>query len=140
MSFTPQPASSGSASPASRVYTPGSSPALAESKPRAAAYLVAAGGMFVFFEGLLTGNIVVLLAGFFLFVAAFLIHGEPHHHVANGMVALLLVFLSLVFGFGGFYIGAILAGAGGVIAIVWSPPRPVVQSKLVPQSSPFQTG
>jgi predicted membrane protein len=120
--------------------TSGIPPASAEARPRVAAYLVVAGGLFVFLEGLLTGNIVVLLAGFFLFVVAFLIHGEPHHHTANGMLALLLVFLSLVFGLGGFYIGAILAAAGGVMAIVWSPPRPVVQSKLGPQSSPFQTG
>ena len=140
MSFTPQSGSRGSSASIPGGYTPGGAPAAAEARPRAAAYLVAAGGLFVFLEGLLTGNIVVLLAGFFLFVVAVLIHGEPHHHVANGMLALLLVFLSLVFGFGGFYIGAILAAAGGVMAIVWSPPKPVVQTRLGPQSSPFQTG
>jgi hypothetical protein len=117
----------------------GGSAVLAEPKPRAAAYLVAAGGLFVFLEGLLTGNIAMLLIGFFLFVAAALVHGEPRHHVADGMLALLLVFLSLVFGFGGFYIGALLAAVGGILSIVWSPPKPVLQSKVTPQSAPFQT-
>lgn len=111
-----------------------------EARPRRAAYLVGAGGVAVLLEGLLTGNILMLLVGFFLLVAAVLVHGEPHHHVANGMLSLLLVFLSLVFGLGGFYIGAILAAAGGILAIVWSPPKPVVQSKVAPQSAPFQTG
>jgi len=118
----------------------GSSSVAVEPKPRGAAYLVVAGGLFVFLEGLLTGNIVMLLIGFFLFAAAALIHGEPHHHVADGMLALLLVFLSLVFGFGGFYIGALLAGAGGIWSIVWSSPKPAVQPKGVPQSAPFHTG
>jgi hypothetical protein len=113
---------------------------LSEPRPRAAAYLTGAGGLFVFLEGLLTGNIVMLLIGFFLFVAAALIHGEPHHHLANGILTLLLVFLSLVFGFGGFYIGAILAAAGGVMAIVWSPPKSLVPSRVSPQSAPFRTG
>lgn len=111
----------------------------AEARPRWAAYLVGAGGLFVFLEGLLTGDILELLIGFFLFVAAVLIRGEPHHHLANGILALLLVFLSLVFGFGGFYIGALLAAVGGIWAIVWSPPKPAVQSRLAPQSAPFQT-
>jgi len=140
VSFTAQSGIRGTSAPLPAGYTSGGAPAAAEARPRAAAYLVAAGGLFVFLEGLLTGNIVVLLAGFFLFVVAVLIHGEPHHHVANGMLALLLVFLSLVFGYGGFYFGALLAAAGGILAIVWSPPKPVIQSRLGPQSSPFQTG
>jgi len=110
---------------------------LVEPRPRAAAYLVGAGGLFVFLEGLLTGNIAMLLIGFFLFVAAALIHGEPHHHVANGMLALLLVFLSLVFGFGGLYIGALLAAVGGVLAILWSPPKLVGPSRVAPQQGPL---
>lgn len=125
MSSTPGPGSSIYSATTSQV----------EPKPRAAAYLVAIGGAFVFVEGLLTGAMVVLLAGFFLFVVAALIHGEPHHHLANGVLALFLVFLSLVFGLGGFYIGALLAAVGGIMAIVWSPPKPIVPSVVAPQSS-----
>lgn len=110
-----------------------------EPRPRAAAYLVGAGGIFIILEGLLSGNVLMLIVGFFLLVVAALVHGEPHHHLANGMLSLLLAFLSLVFGLGGFYVGALLAAAGGVMAIVWSPPRPAVQSTVTLQSGPFQT-
>lgn len=114
-------------------YNSGGSALPVEPRPRAAAYLVGAGGLFVFLEGLLTLGVVLLLVGFFLFVVAFLIHGEPHHHVANGILALLLAFLSLVFGFGGFYIGALLTGVGGILAIAWSPPKPIIQSRAAQQ-------
>lgn len=124
---------SSSPSPGGSIYSVNYSQA--EPKPRAAAYLVAIGGALVFIEGLVSTGLVVLLAGFFLFVVAALIHGEPHHHVANGILALLLVFLSLVFGFGGFYLGALLAAVGGILAIVWSPPKPFFQSVVAPKSS-----
>lgn len=110
-----------------------------EPRPKAAAYLVGAGGIFVLLEGLLSSTILMLIVGFFLLVVAALVHGEPHHHMANGMLSLLLAFLSLVFGFGGFYIGALLAAAGGILAIIWSPPKPAVQSRVTLQSEPFQT-
>lgn len=136
MSSTPSQGGNVSTPPGG--YLSGGSPAAVEPRPRAAAYLVVAGGLFVFLEGLLTGNLVMLLVAFFLFVAAVLIHGEPHHHLANGMLALLLVFLSVVFGFGGFYIGALLAAVGGILAIVWSPPKLVAPSKVAPQGPLFQ--
>lgn len=125
-----------SSSPTPRVSIYSASVSHVEPRPRAAAYLVGIGGAFVFVEGLVTGAILVLLVGFFLFVAALLIHGEPHHHAANGILALLLAFLSLLFGLGGFYIGAFLAAVGGILAIIWSPPKPFFQPVLAPQGSP----
>lgn len=118
----------GSSGPSPSGTTYGVAFSQAEPKPRAAAYLVAVGGAFVFLEALLTGVILTLLIGFFLFVVAALIHGEPHHHLANGILAVFLAFLSIVFGFGGFYFGAVLSAVGGVMAIVWSPPKAVLPS------------
>ena len=106
-----------------------------EPRPRAALYLVAAGSILVLAEAIFLIEIALLVVGLFLFVAAILIFAEPHHHLGNGILALLLAVLSLVFGYGGFYVGAILAAAGGVAAIVWSPPRPRVQPVVSAQRS-----
>ena len=97
---------------------------LAEQKPLAAAVLVAMGGFLIVLEGLLFGEIVLVVAGLFLFVMALLVRHEPHHHVANGITVLLLVFLSFIFGAGGFFFGGLLAGIGGVLAIVWTARAP----------------
>jgi hypothetical protein len=120
-------------------------PTREEPRPVAAAVLVAVGGLLVVVEGLLTVELgsaleaftlgllggsyvvqgtIVAFIGVFLFGFAFLIHGEPHHHFANGIVVLLLVVLSLVVGYGGFYLGAFLAGIGGLLAVAWTPSRP----------------
>ncbi len=102
----------------------GSSPPLAEQKPLAAAVLIATGGFFVVLEGLLLGELIVVFTGLFLFVMALLVRHEPHHHLANGIMTLVVVFMSLFFGYGGFYVGALLAAVGGILAIVWAP-RPI---------------
>jgi hypothetical protein len=127
-----------------------------EPRPRAAAILVGIGAWFVLIEGLLLvvlgafvsssdyaglgGTLVVAGAldsfvGVLMFGVALLVYAEPHHHVANGLLTLVLVVLSFLFGFGGFIIGAILATVGAILAIAWSPPKaPVVVA--VRQSSP----
>lgn len=66
-------------------------------------------------------GVVISLLGLILFALGLLIHGEPHHHVANGLAVILLVILSLIFGFGGFLIGAFLAFIGGAWSISWVP-------------------
>ena len=106
-----------------------------EPRPSLAAALVAAGSFFVLAEWLLTGNFLLLFIGMFLFIVALLIHSEPHHHAANGALALVLVFTSLLFGFGGFYLGALLAGIGGILAIAWSPPKLATRATAGRQSS-----
>lgn len=121
--------SSGVTTPAGQTYR-GSSPPLAEEKPLAAAVLVAMGGFFVVLEALLvventpSDTWYVAFTGLFLFVMALLVRHEPHHHVANGAMVLVVVFMSLFFGYGGFYVGALLAAAGGILAIAWAP-RPI---------------
>jgi hypothetical protein len=119
-----------------------------EPRPRAASALIAIGAWFVLIEGLLLvllgafvsssdygglgGTLVVAGAidafvGVLMFGVALLVYAEPHHHLANGLLALVLVALSFLFGFGGFIIGAILATIGAILAIAWSPPSaPVV--------------
>ena len=99
------------------------SPPKTEPRPRAASYLVIAGSLLVLVEALLLVEIGLLIVGLFLFIVGLLIFAEPHHHLANGILGILLALLSLLFGFGGFYLGAVLAGVGGALSIVWSPPK-----------------
>ena len=94
-----------------------------EPRPRTAAYLVIAGSFFVLLEALLFLELLQLIVGLFLFIVGLLIFAEPHHHLPNGALAVALSVLSLLFGFGGFYFGAILAAIGGILAIIWSPPK-----------------
>lgn len=93
-----------------------------------ASYLAIAGSVFLLIEGALLGELLVLVAGLFLFVVGLLVYAEPHHHLANGILAILLAVLGLLFGLGGFYVGSILGIIGGVAAVVWSPPRSPVQA------------
>jgi len=118
-----------------------------EPRPRAAAALIGIGAWFVLIEGLLLvilgafvassnfgglggglvlAGVVDAFVGVLMFGVALLVYAEPHHHVANGLLALVLVVLSFLFGFGGFIIGAILVTVGAILAIAWSPPKPVV--------------
>jgi hypothetical protein len=115
-----------------------------EPRPRAAAILVGIGAWFVLIEGLLfvvlgafvasaqfgglggalvTAGFIDAFVGVCMFGVALLIFAEPHHHVANGLLAIVLVVLSFLFGFGGFVIGGILATVGAILAIAWSPPK-----------------
>jgi len=99
------------------------SPIKTEPRPRAASYLVIAGSVLVLVEALLFLEIALLVVGLFLFIVGLLIFAEPHHHLANGILGVLLAVLSLLFGSGGFYLGAVLAGVGGVLSILWAPPK-----------------
>lgn len=107
-----------------------------EPRPRVASYLAIAGSLFVLVEAALLGELLLLFVGLFLFAVGVLIYAEPHHHLANGILSILLAVLSLLFGFGGFYLGALLAAIGGILAVVWSPPRSPVRamaSRTAPQ-------
>ncbi len=113
-----------SAGPSRSIYSV--SVSRVEPRPRAALYLIALGSLLVLLEAILFLELGQLFVGVFLFATALLVYSEPYHHLANGILALVLALVSLLFGFGGFYLGAILAGAGGVASIVWSPPRALV--------------
>jgi Family of unknown function (DUF6114) len=122
--------------PSTSIYT-------LEPRPRAAAALVGVGALFVVIESfvllvagvfistqdlgvyggaLVTAGILDAVVGVLMFGVSLLIYAEPHHHVANGLFAVILVFLSFLVGFGGFFIGGILALVGGLIAIFWTAP------------------
>jgi hypothetical protein len=105
---------------------------LTEEKPLAAPVLIAVGGFLVLAEGLLFGEIVIAIAGALLLGWALLVRHEPHHHVANGITILLFVFLSFAYGSGGFYLGGILAGIGGILSFIWKP-RPLAAPLSVKQ-------
>lgn len=113
-----------------------------ESGSLGAAILIGIGAFFIFLEGVVeiaagqslssaslgligsditTIGVAMALLGLFLLLTALLVRAEPHHHVANGLLALVVAVFSVFVGFGGFYLGALLAFIGGVAAIVWSP-------------------
>jgi len=110
-----------------------------EPRPRAAAYLVGLGSLFVLLEAVLFAELLNAVVGLVLFATSFLIFFEPHHHRANGILALLLSVLTLFFGLGGFYLGALFAAVGGILAIVWSPPRSPVLSAKPPPAPPARS-
>lgn len=110
-----------------------------EPRPRTAAYLVGIGSVLVLAEGIVLGEIVELVIGLFLFAGALLIYAEPHHHVADGILSLVLAALTLLFGFGGFYVGALLAAIGAVASIVWSPPKSPVLAMRTRPGPPART-
>jgi hypothetical protein len=76
-----------------------------EQKPLAAAVLIVVGGVLLLFEGLI---------------------------FAEGVLVALVTFF---FGSGGFYLGGILAGIGGVPAMLWIP-RPLPSPVSLPFSTP----
>ena len=80
--------------------------------------------MLIILEGVLWTEIVVVLIGLFLFFLAYMVRSDPYHHVAHGSIVLVVVFMSLFYGHGGFYAGAVLGAAGGTMAIAWKPPPP----------------
>ncbi len=118
-----------------------------EPRPRLASTLVGVGAVFVLIEAfvfliagvflsssqfagiagaLITGGIGDAIVGVLLFGVSLLINAEPHHHVANGLLALVLAVLSLFVGFGGFFIGFLLATIGAFAAIFWTAPAPTI--------------
>jgi len=82
----------------------------------------------LFFVGLVVG-ILTLLDGF-LMVAL------PSAHSLWGIVAIVCALVSIPFAFGGFVLGFLFALIGGILAILWHPPRPfrgiTVEARVVP--------
>ena len=63
---------------------------------------------------------VGLIAGVVVLVGAIMIYARPNSSSPWGLLVLVFSILSF-FGMGGFFIGAILGIAGGVLAMVWKP-------------------
>jgi len=102
-------------------------------RPPGVTALVVGGGFLVVLEGLVWSEFILVFVGFFLFLMAYIVRSDPDHHVAHGAMVLVVVFMSLFFGHGGFYAGALLAAAGGTLAIAWRPAPPTDS-----EDAPFQ--
>ncbi len=75
-----------------------------------------------FASGLLIAlAIVALLFGVIILYFALRLKSNPQNARTYGVLILVLALISFLGG-GGFYIGAILALIGGILAIVWTPP------------------
>lgn len=67
--------------------------------------------------------VIALLFGVIILYFALRLKSNPQQARTYGVLILVLSLISFVGG-GGFYIGAILALVGGILAIVWTPPAP----------------
>jgi energy-converting hydrogenase Eha subunit A len=68
-------------------------------------------------------GIVALILGIVILYLAMQLRQNPRTDAVhnNGIIILVLAIVSIFVGGGGFYIGAILAIIGGILALVWKP-------------------
>lgn len=90
--------------------------------------------------GLLVGlAVVALLFGVIVLVLAIRLKTNPGSAKMSGILIIVFSVISFVGG-GGFYIGAILALIGGILAVIWKPPQPVQaawgQQPMAPPAAP----
>lgn len=71
--------------------------------------------------------VVAIVFGLIILVLAMRLKSNPQGARTTGILILVFAVISFVGG-GGFYIGAILALIGGILAIVWTPPAPMAQA------------
>jgi len=107
-------------------------------KPSAAFVLSLLGGIFVIIGGVVTaaigafftfmlggiGGIIGVLGivwGVLIIVFAYKLNSDPASHSTSGALIVVFSFLSWIGGFGGLFIGFLLALIGGILAITWSP-------------------
>lgn len=133
--------------PQYQPYPPYAQPPPSNEKPTAAFVLSLIGGIFtVLWGGLLlaianlVGSVGVvsvsgaialvavsqLVFGILMVILGTLLYIQPEHHVAYGVVILVISIISLVVGLGGLIIGFILGLIGGILGIVWRPTAPVI--------------
>ncbi len=111
-----------------------------ESYPNNAYILSLIGGIFILLAGLLIGlvgaavtfmfafiggalGLFGIIWGIIIIVGAINLRAHPDQHVTWGVVILVFSLISWVGAFGGFFIGFLLSLVGGILGIVWSPPR-----------------
>jgi len=66
---------------------------------------------------------VAIILGLIVLIFAVRLKSHPESAKTTGILILVFALISFVGG-GGFYIGAILALVGGILAIIWKPPTP----------------
>jgi hypothetical protein len=71
--------------------------------------------------------VVALILGVIVLVLALRLKSNPGSAKMYGILIIVFSLISFAGG-GGFYIGAILALIGGILALVWRPPAPVQQA------------
>ena len=93
----------------------------------------ALGAIFSFVLGGFTGLFFVeLVLGILVIVMAILMFAAPRMKTAWGALVIVLSIVSLPFpGFGGFVIGFILALIGGILALVYKAPQPMMGSPMM---------
>ena len=76
--------------------------------------------------------VVALIFGVLVLFFAMRLKSNPGSARVYGVAILVLALISF-FGGGGFYIGAILALVGGILAIIWTPPAPAYNPAMMGQ-------
>jgi len=83
--------------------------------------------------------VVAVVLGILVLFFALQLKSKPQSAKTTGILILVFSLISFIGG-GGFYIGAILALVGGILAIIWHPPAPAQQAwgqaQPVPPGSP----
>ena len=130
-----------------------------EPYPSTAFVLSLIAGIFILLGGILTGLIGAAITffafgvgavigvfgivwGILVIVGASKLRTNPEQHSTWGAIILVFSIISWFGAFGGFAIGFILGLVGGILALVWSPPRPAqtyTYATPPPMSSPNAT-
>ncbi len=98
--------------------------------------VAAVGAAFTFMIGGLGGlfGLLGIVWGIIIIYGAMQLRSNPSQHVTWGIIIIVFSFISWIGAFGGFFFGFILALVGGILALIWSPPR-TATSPYVPQTS-----
>jgi ribosomal protein L40E len=124
-----------------------------ESYPNAAYILSIIGAIFIILAGIFLGLVGAVLTfflagvgaiggllgivwGIIILVGAINLRSNPSQHVTWGVIILVFSLISWWGAAGGFFIGFLLAFIGGIMAIVWVPPRHSAQPAYAPAPPP----
>ncbi len=89
--------------------------------------VAAVGAAFTFMIGGFGGlfGLLGIIWAVIIIYSAMQLKSNPSQHVTWGVIIIVFSFISWIGAFGGFFLGFILALVGGILALIWSPPRPV---------------
>jgi hypothetical protein len=110
----------------------------------AIAIVGAAFTFFMFGIGAIFG-VFGIVWGIIIIFSAYNLRSNPSHHITWGTIILVFAFISWWGSIGGFFIGFLLTLIGGILALVWAPPRGSGEYVSVygpppPQPAPSATG
>ena len=88
------------------------------------AILALVGGLLAAVFGLASGLFFVgLIVGLLTVLVGILLVAVPRGHSVWGSLAIVFAFVSIPFALGGFVVGFVLALIGGILGLLWRPPR-----------------